>query len=356
TYQESSKTWKNELPEHLNHLAALLHIDELLTYIPENCQQIILIPHRFLHLLPIHALPIKSETWQRFHPNSAQTNQTHYFFECFAKGVRYAPSFQVLQNVKNQKYPNYNNLFAVQNPTLDLEYADIEVQAIKEFFENPDILKQEDANKENLNASSINLAHFVHFSCHGSFNFDEPLESALILSQAQVAEVQEPKNTRHISLKEGDSFDLQKCLTLEEIFSLNLTECYLVTLSACETGLIDISSTTDEYIGLPSSFLYAGSSSVVSSLWKVKDISTAFLMIRFYQNLKSGLTVALALKQAQLWLRDATTAELKKWVSEFKLEEEVVEKIHEDLDNKYNSDEQPYQKPHYWAAFCAIGK
>jgi len=144
-------------------------------------------------------------------------------------------------------------------------------------------------------------------------------------------------------------------LTLEEIFSLNLTQCYLVTLSACETGLIDSSSTTDEYIGLPSSFLYAGASNVVSSLWAVDEISTAFLLIKFYQNLKSGLTVALALNQAQLWLRDVTVAELQKWASELKLETELVEQIDDELED-FNPDEQLFQKPYYWAAFCAVGK
>jgi hypothetical protein len=49
----------------------------------------------------------------------------------------------------------------------------------------------------------------------------------------------------------------------------------------CETGLSDPSSTSDEYIGLPSGFLKAGSSSIVSSLWSVDDFATALLMIRF---------------------------------------------------------------------------
>jgi CHAT domain-containing protein len=93
--------------------------------------------------------------------------------------------------------------------------------------------------------------------------------------------------------------NLDKCLTLDEIFSLDLEQCRLVTLSACETGLIDFKNTSDEYIGLPSGFLLAGSSSVVSSLWNVDDLSTSLLMIKFYQNLKAGLTVTVALNTSR---------------------------------------------------------
>ncbi|MCL2923519.1 MAG: CHAT domain-containing protein [Trichodesmium sp. MAG_R04] len=362
TYYSNYKTLVDELPERLNRLAEILHIDELITYIPKNCQEIILIPHLFLHLLPIHALPIKSETWQKFNPNSARTNQTHYFFECFTKRVRYAPSFQILGQRKNQKYPNYNHLFAVQNPTLDLKYTDIEVAAIKEFFDDSYILKKENANKKNLNASQISLAHCVHFSCHGSFNFSEPLKSALILANTQIAEVQEIKNTRYISLREGDSFDLQKCLTLEEIFSLNLTQCYLVTLSACETGLIDSSSTTDEYIGLPSSFLYAGASNVVSSLWPVNDLSTTFLMIKLYENLnqqlkeKNEMNVAIALGNAQLWLKKVDKTELEKWLANIPLIDPNHEAELEDWLRDLKPNIKPFESPYYWAAFCAIGQ
>ncbi|MEC4816500.1 MAG: CHAT domain-containing protein [Scytonema sp. PMC 1069.18] len=39
-------------------------------------------------------------------------------------------------------------------------------------------------------------------------------------------------------------------------------------------------------------------------------LSTAFLMIKFYQNLQMGLSVAVALNQSQFWLRDITGAEL----------------------------------------------
>jgi CHAT domain-containing protein len=54
-------------------------------------------------------------------------------------------------------------------------------------------------------------------------------------------------------------------------------------------------------VGLIRAFIYAGTPSVVASLWKVDDSSTAQLMSSFYKNLKT-MTKVEALRQAQLQL------------------------------------------------------
>src|SRR5262249_16292753 len=61
----------------------------------------------------------------------------------------------------------------------------------------------------------------------------------------------------------------------------------------------------DEYVGLPSGFLFAGATCVVASLWSVPDLATAVLMGRFYANWRErGLHIGAALREAQRWLRD----------------------------------------------------
>ena len=83
----------------------------------------------------------------------------------------------------------------------------------------------------------------------------------------------------------------------------------LVVLSGCETGLGKLSS-GDEFVGLTRAFIYAGTPSVVASLWKVDDASTAILMSSFYKNLKTTSKVE-ALRQAQLeMIRGKVTREL----------------------------------------------
>jgi CHAT domain-containing protein len=88
-------------------------------------------------------------------------------------------------------------------------------------------------------------------------------------------------------------------LEVREIFGMNL-KADLVVLSGCETGLGKL-STGDELVGLTRAFIYAGTPSVIASLWKVDDASTAQLMSVFYKNLKTMSKVE-ALRQAQLAL------------------------------------------------------
>ena len=72
----------------------------------------------------------------------------------------------------------------------------------------------------------------------------------------------------------------------------------LVKLSACETGLGKISN-GDEIVGLTRAFIYAGTPSVITTLWKVDDRASFELMREFYANLKT-MTKSEALRQAQM--------------------------------------------------------
>ncbi|NET84687.1 MAG: CHAT domain-containing protein [Moorea sp. SIO1F2] len=347
TYYQKKDQWETNLDQLLRRLAQILHLEEILAELPQKCDQLILIPHRFLHLFPLHALPIKNREQQANNSEkNAHTNNT-YLLDLFPKGVRYAPSCQLLQLSQNQERPHFTKLFAIQNPTDDLYYADLEVENILPLFDSCQVLAKQDATEAAVKTSQeMPLSHCHHFSCHGEFNLESPLESALILA------------------KDDSPEDGQ--LTVPEIFGLSLNQCRLVSLSACETGITKVFGSTsdeyssDEYISLPSGFLYAGSPSVVSSLWTVNEFPTAFLMIKFYQNLSQFPTretgaVAIALNQAQTWLRDVTKEELEEWTKHLSLtgtQEFALFRWFRNMKPK----EQPFQSPYYWAAFCAIGK
>jgi CHAT domain-containing protein len=58
----------------------------------------------------------------------------------------------------------------------------------------------------------------------------------------------------------------------------------------------------DDVVGLTRGFLYAGSNSIIASLWKVDDIATSQLMAEFYSRI--GKTDKReALRKAQLTVR-----------------------------------------------------
>ncbi len=345
-YSENGKTeWRNQLSSLLQTFADILHINDILTLIPDTCKRLIIIPHWFLHILPLHALPVFNSHFLKRGWEGAELH------DLFPNGVQYAPSCQLLTIAQSFHHTEFNKLFAIQNPTKDLLFTDLEVNILSTFFTESQVIAKDNATKNIILPhlkSSDNHCH--HFSCHGGFNPANPLESALFLANKQP-------------------------LTLGEIFELRLNKCRLVTLSACETGLIDLNSISDEYIGLPSGFLFAGSPSVVSSLWTVNDLSTSFLMIKFYEilfNPNLNISVAVALKQAQNWLQNLTVKEaeenlesqtfqrvlirLQQTLSSgdlFELEDAIAS-----LQTKWKTmspEDKPFNNPFYWAGFVASG-
>jgi tetratricopeptide (TPR) repeat protein len=141
---------------------------------------------------------------------------------------------------------------------------------------------------------------FIHFSCHGEFNPEAPLESFLCLAPEEL-------------------------LTAVDVIQHLRLRCDLVTLSACESGLSRVLR-GDELMGLPRAFMYAGTWSLISTLWRVREHSTQLLMNKFYQGIKSGLTFSKALQQAQLYLK------------------------HSD-----EEDRESFTAPYYWAPFILFG-
>jgi CHAT domain-containing protein len=96
-------------------------------------------------------------------------------------------------------------------------------------------------------------------------------------------------------------------------------------------------------------------------LWAVNDMSTAMLMARFYSLWrKEGNTPQEALRQAQIWLRDSTTAEKKDYFDTFI--ENQVRRLSADSARSFyqligwdDPDARVFESPFYWAAFAYTG-
>ncbi|MEG4541412.1 tetratricopeptide repeat protein, partial [Microcoleus sp. Aus8_D2] len=189
--EEKYDNWKNQLETRLEKLAQILHIDEIIARLPENCQKLILVPFRYLHLFPLHALTSSRQ-------KADKTVETGYLLELFPGGVRYTPSCQLLQLSQRENLTaedsSPSKFFAIQNPTEDLDFTDIEVEAIAKSFNPAEILSRQNASKTGLQQqiSSLQNADIAHFSCHGFFDFLNPEKSALILAGAKVTPLNPP--------------------------------------------------------------------------------------------------------------------------------------------------------------------
>nr|WP_308483179.1 CHAT domain-containing tetratricopeptide repeat protein [Microcystis aeruginosa] len=346
-YENNKTEWIKNLNSCLNQLSEILHIDELLELIPKSCSRLILIPHWFLHIIPLHCLPL---------------NNGQFLYQRFTKGVGYVPSCQLLKLVKLSQRENFTRLFAIKNPTRkDLKTllgANLEIERISQGFatEKTIIIGELEASEQTLEnrRQELQASHCIHFSCHGKFNNESPRDSALMLADP-----------------DGNLGELAN-LTLAEVFEkFDLRECRLVTFSACESGIIEskADSISDEYVGLPSGFLFAGSSSVVSTLWTVDPLATTLFMTKFYHDLKrisirDEGSIAIVLNHTQTWLRTLNSKKLARIKNSQKFQQ-LLDRVFESkrdrrkfqdlLEAAVKREPYPFANPYYWTAFIATG-
>jgi CHAT domain-containing protein len=144
---------------------------------------------------------------------------------------------------------------------------------------------------------------YLHLSTHGYLDHEHAMYSGLLFSDGM--------------------------LQTYGIFNLDI-DAELTVLSACQTGLGELKA-GEGLVGLARAFMYAGSLSVLVSLWPVSDPSTAAFMKRFYRNLNKGKTKAEALRETKIWMKAKS----------------------------YHTDEHgnviKHDHPFYWAPFILVG-
>lgn len=155
-----------------------------------------------------------------------------------------------------------------QNTFATLPFTLIEVDSVSSKFKSSKVLKNELVTEAGIKSLDLNSYKYLHFATHGDINETTPTQSGLILS----------KKTEMESLFGEDGY-----LNASEIASLALS-ADMVVLSACNTATGKVLN-GEGLLGLQRSFLTAGASSVVASLWSIYDRSTPLFMTSFYSKL-----------------------------------------------------------------------
>jgi CHAT domain-containing protein/uncharacterized protein HemY len=218
-----------------------------------------IIPHGILHYLPFEAL---------MNNGKFLVERDIAFF--------YLPSASVYKYCRDKNTLKKEQFISLGNPDGSLPFSEQEVKELKGLTNlEPRIFIGKEATETKARSEGPS-ADILHFSCHGVFNSVHPMYSALKLAADG---------------KEDGNLDVQ------DIFQLELKPAYLVTLSACETHVGSIKS-GDEIVVMSRAFIYAGTPSVLASLWKVDDYYTEKLMVSFYRALKTTDKIT-ALHQAR---------------------------------------------------------
>ncbi len=318
-----------QIEESLNELKQIIGWAEIEQIIEPNgdklFKNIVFIPHQMLNIFPLHTI----------------MTDNGYIMDRYK--VSYSSSLSLLiastlrEGVKNNLKPSRDEmLFVAYNRNNMRE----EINHIQENcgINGKRLSRKKDKIIDNLFTEAKDCS-YLHFACHGHFNFATPIKSKLILYN----------NKKDASEKVE--------LYAGEIFSgLVISNCHAVILSACETGVLQI-STTDEDIGLTTAFIQSGARNVISSLWAVENISTTLLMERFYHyHLKEEQPLIEALYNAQKWLREATAQELAhyyKGVYQRSRKPDAYKWLRHH--QAKNPKERPYANAYYWAGFILWG-
>ncbi len=275
-------------------------VDELKLW--QGKKHVIIVADDALHRLPFEVL--------------LQPDTKQYLVERLA--ISYAPSVTVLASLQRERraLADQQDFLAFANPVYEergaaqdnsviagvlrgtgdgqqwrlksLRNSRKEAEEIAKLFapQKATVLLGAEASEEAVKTRpDVSASRVLHFSAHGLVNEDLPRFSSVVLSLPQ-------RETKTASGEDG-------FLSAYEIFNLKLN-AELVTLSACDTGL-GKEVKGEGLMSLVRAFMYAGSQSVLATLWKVDDESAANLMIDFYWHWQQGkLTKAEALRQAQI--------------------------------------------------------
>ena len=282
-------------------------------------QKLIVIPDGVLGLLPFEAL-IKARP-------TRIGNYSSYAYLLNDYEVSYAYSATLLTEMANKKHseipakqllglaPFYRSdirqlepsgsepkWIASRSDKLDtLPYSGVEVRYIAETM-NGTALYGQQATLNRFRADAENYK-IIHLSTHGKAN---PAAGDMAF----------------IALADERNPDIYNKLYANELYSYSLN-ADMVVLSACETGTGEVRK-GEGIISLSRAFVYAGTKSVFTTLWQVKDREMKDLNILFYRELSLGKPKDSALRNAKI---------------------EFIR----------SSDNPEAANPYYWAGFVGVG-
>lgn len=212
----------------------------------------------------------------------------------------------------------------------ELPATALEIQSITATLAERDIpsrvLSRAQGNEESFKALSGHSPTILHIATHGFFFRNEeaadlPFYRAMAHSELHKTDPS-PLRRSGLILSGGERAWLGEelpaevedgILLAEEIATMDLRNVELVVLSACDTGLGEI--TSEGVFGLQRALKMAGVESIMMSLWKVEDQATALFMQRFYSEWMGGRSKREAFAEAQRSVREEYSSAPEMWAA-----------------------------------------
>ncbi len=310
----------------LKELSEPLH-DKLLSNFFRNnshIKNLVIVPDRSIAYLPFDALIVNNKYLIENHNFKYLPSASLYKF--IQDGPKSDFSLDLLALAGSNYSVNSAGEFNTHINIASLPASLLEVDFVSEQFTDKTVIYEGDLAETAFIDMDLNAYKYIHLASHAFVNEQNPLQSGLLLTAGSELD-----------------YTAGNYLTSLEISGLKLN-ADLVVLSACNTGYGSIIE-GEGLLGLQRSFLKAGASSVLVSLWSIYDRSTAIFMRKFYQKLS-----ILEKEEFSWW---------NKVLQYFSFYEPPLfdHRTKANRDAKLFMLEHPYYNhPVYWAPFILIGK
>jgi tetratricopeptide (TPR) repeat protein len=297
--------WRQTMVYRLEQLSEILEIDVLCQTYLQDIDEVILIPHRGLHLLPLHAL----------FPDALQ--MTYLSSVAWGLDLPQRPPVKIQRLLSIEAPDSALNVSQDSSPDLTATALTQHYGKVQSFT-----LPHAEATSSRFAAALTLMSDCLHFSGRCRQSILDPMQSVLELLGTET-------------------------LASSEISTLNLSRYPVVCLPNCEfieTGALAIAQ---DFIPIATSFLAAGVGYVMSSLWLVDELPRTLLTLEFHRGLRQAILPAAALAKAQRWLRTATQKDVLRRCQSQSLAVSL---------NDLGEDLHPYAHPFYWAGFMVTGQ
>ena len=260
-----------------------------------HTKKIVIVPDRDLFNLSFETLtPKRITSFQEMASNSllAKYDISYNFslllYKDKGKVVDYSSEYIAFAPGFNKKMKDDYKLAIKDSVKLDKTYLTLLPQPfsedlVKEYSRifKGDFFINENASKE-LFINRAKEHKIIHIGTHAESNNLSPELSRLIFAKKNDDQAKYDQNS----------------LYSYEIYNIDLSS-NLAILTACETGKPTYQA-GEGMISLAHAFNYAGSESILTSLWEIDEQSSANIVKLFYDNLSAGMPKDEALRKAKL--------------------------------------------------------
>jgi CHAT domain-containing protein len=258
--------------------------------------KLLISPDNILSYIPFEAIPVR-----QISEGKILYNEIPYLMNDFRISYTYSATFLAESLKKNHRLTNSLIAFApVYTGSINIDSLMENRQAGLSILQDLPFARMEAKFVTDLTGGKL----FINNNARESvFKSEAGKYDIVHLAMHTILNDQYPMHSKMLFYQEKDSVE-DGSLNTYEVYGVPL-KAKMVILSSCNTGN-GILHSGEGILSLARGFIYAGSQSVIMSMWEIEDRSGTEIVEGFYKYLKKGFKKSDALRKARIdYLKNA---------------------------------------------------